>query len=209
MDDFSFLGGFQFRGSDFMESKENLRHKMRSLLFAASESRRAQNLLLLARLRALSELLNCENLVGFLAISPEPDLGSFLVEWLCSGRRLLLPRFVPALGQYELATVTDLSRDITPGHFSILEPHPLLPKDISCVATSSQPRAWLVPGLAFTVGGARLGRGKGYYDRLLRFSRDLRIGVCWDCQLISGIPVFAHDVAMHFVVTESRTIDCR
>jgi len=203
------LAGVLSRRHDFMESKEGLRKRMRSLLFAGSDCSQAQSFELLTRLRSLSELGSSEILVGFLAIKQEPDLRPYLVEWLRSGRKLLLPRFVPSQGQYELASVTDLARDLVPGHYGILEPHPLLPKDISCGTDNLPSRAWLVPGLAFSASGARLGRGKGYYDRLLGHSQDLIIGVCWDCQLISGIPVLAHDVAVHFVVTESRTIDCR
>lgn len=192
-----------------MESKESLRKRMQALSFVSPERRQRQSHDLLVWLRDLPELRSCQVLAGFLAMLPEPDLGPYLVEWLASGRRLLLPRYVPALRRYELASVADLARDTVPGHYGILEPHPLLPKDISCESNASLPRAWLVPGLAFSESGARLGRGKGYYDRLLEHSRDLIIGVCWDCQLISGIPVLAHDVTMHFIVTETRIINCR
>lgn len=63
----------------------------------------------------------------------------------------------------------------------------------------------IVPGVAFTAQGARLGRGKGYYDRLLAhpaFARTYKIGVCYPCQLLQELPVEAHDVRMDEVITE-------
>ncbi len=65
--------------------------------------------------------------------------------------------------------------------------------------------AILVPGIAFTRAGRRLGRGGGYYDRLLaRCSpRTARIGVCFDCQIVDDLPAEAHDQPVDVVITES------
>ena len=63
----------------------------------------------------------------------------------------------------------------------------------------------LVPGLAFTKDGARLGRGGGYYDRLLASlpPRTRRIGVCFAAQLVAVLPTEPHDQRVERVVTES------
>jgi 5-formyltetrahydrofolate cyclo-ligase len=105
-----------------------------------------------------------------------------------------------------LAAVTDLKRDTVSGHYGILEPVPQLSK---VILSSQIPAAWLVPGLAFSPDGARLGRGAGYYDRLLATSSGLRIGVCLDCQLMTEIPVQEHDVKMHHIITETRIMKCQ
>lgn len=63
----------------------------------------------------------------------------------------------------------------------------------------------LVPGLAFSPRGERLGHGRGYYDRMLaRLARhiDVRTGLCFACQVVPVVPVSDHDVAMDVVVTE-------
>ena len=62
----------------------------------------------------------------------------------------------------------------------------------------------LIPGLAFSPGGGRLGRGAGFYDRLLARPgwRAFKIGICFDCQLAADLPVEAHDHAVDCVVTE-------
>ena len=63
----------------------------------------------------------------------------------------------------------------------------------------------LVPGLAFSTGGMRLGRGGGFYDRLLAREsvRAYKLGVCFDMQAFPDLPVESHDIAVDAVVTES------
>ena len=69
----------------------------------------------------------------------------------------------------------------------------------------------LVPGLAFTAAGDRLGQGGGWFDRLLGDVRPdcLIVGVCFDVQVVTELPVEAHDVPVDLVVTETMTIDGR
>ena len=66
----------------------------------------------------------------------------------------------------------------------------------------------LVPGLAFTRDGRRLGRGGAYYDRLLagRDPRTIALGVCFDLQLVGDLPCEPHDQRVDAVVTESGTL---
>jgi 5-formyltetrahydrofolate cyclo-ligase len=64
----------------------------------------------------------------------------------------------------------------------------------------------LVPGLAFDLRGHRLGRGKGYYDQLLRGLGGITCGVAFDQQIVAGIPVEPHDVRVNRVLTPTRWI---
>lgn len=64
----------------------------------------------------------------------------------------------------------------------------------------------IVPGIAFDRHGNRLGRGKGYYDRLLRNLSAPKIGLCFDFQLHDHIPVEPFDIRMDGVVTETKTV---
>lgn len=60
----------------------------------------------------------------------------------------------------------------------------------------------LVPGMAFDLEGHRLGRGRGYYDRLLPLLVSaVRMGVCFPFQLLPEVPSYGHDVVMHTVVS--------
>jgi 5-formyltetrahydrofolate cyclo-ligase len=72
------------------------------------------------------------------------------------------------------------------------------PSEIDCV---------VVPGVAFSPEGWRLGRGGGYYDATLAaLPRALRVGVAFEVQLVPTVPREPHDVALDAVVTESRLL---
>ena len=149
---------------------------------------------------------NAECCIGYLAFQQEPVLDQLLGKWLAHNRKLLLPRFNAATRQYELVEVTDLDSQIAPGHYGIREPKPQL----VAIQQVIQKAVWLVPGLAFTESGARLGRGAGYYDRLFtQFPQGKRIGIAWEMQLLPEIPQEPWDLPMDYIVTETRTIDCR
>lgn len=146
-------------------------------------------------------------LFGYMSVGHEPDLAGILREWLDLGRKLFLPRFDAANLRYEMVEVPALSGDcISTGKFGILEPAGDLPSDPRSILAKDS--VWLVPGLAFSPSGVRLGRGRGYYDRLLEAAPGLKLGIAWDCQLIDEIPRMPFDVAMDYVVTPTRIVPC-
>ncbi len=70
---------------------------------------------------------------------------------------------------------------------------------------ASWPDVVVVPGLAFTHGGDRLGQGGGWYDRFLLAIRDdcTTVGVCFAEQIVDTLPTEPHDVPLDHVVTDS------
>lgn len=66
--------------------------------------------------------------------------------------------------------------------------------------------AYLIPGIAFSSDGFRIGYGKGYYDRLLKDYQGIKIGVCENNRIISASFKESHDISMDFLVTEDRII---
>ena len=64
----------------------------------------------------------------------------------------------------------------------------------------------IVPGVAFDKNRNRLGRGKGYYDKLLKNSKCYKMGICFDFQLIDEIPTDQHDIKMDMIISESQVI---
>jgi 5-formyltetrahydrofolate cyclo-ligase len=63
-----------------------------------------------------------------------------------------------------------------------------------------------VPAVAFDKDGNRLGRGKGFYDRLLNHTKAVKIGVAYDFQLVDEIPVEPHDIPVDRVITPMAEI---
>lgn len=77
-----------------------------------------------------------------------------------------------------------------------------LPEDADLDA--AWPDVIVVPGVAFTTGGRRLGQGGGWYDRFLpgRRADCTTIGVCFSTQLVDDLPTDAHDIVLDVVVTD-------
>jgi 5,10-methenyltetrahydrofolate synthetase len=62
----------------------------------------------------------------------------------------------------------------------------------------------LVPGLAFTSSGHRLGRGGGFYDRWLAAHPETKtLGICFSCQMVDSLPIESHDIRVDAVFTEA------
>ncbi len=88
--------------------------------------------------------------------------------------------------------------ELLPGAFHILEPSPTLPEtEISAID------AFICPGLAFDARGGRLGRGKGFYDRILKNARAdaQKIGVCHALQRVPDVFSEAHDIRMDQIIS--------
>ena len=64
---------------------------------------------------------------------------------------------------------------------------------------------FLVPGVAFTVSGKRLGRGGGYYDKLLsKYPDTLKIGITFNERILQDLPTESHDISMDYVFTNDK-----
>ena len=62
----------------------------------------------------------------------------------------------------------------------------------------------IVPGMGFTAGGLRIGRGLGFYDRFLAQSQFIgrSCGLAFESQVLSDLPVLDHDMPLSMLVTE-------
>lgn len=114
-----------------------------------------------------------------------------LVDRLCEqGKRVLLPKIVGE-GQLELRQYRSREDMAEAASFHILEPIGNVFTDYDSIDTA------LIPGMAFDTSGHRLGRGKGYYDRLLPYlKRTYKIGVCFPFQKVEIVPTEPWDVPM-------------
>lgn len=126
----------------------------------------------------------------------EPDVRPLWRRALEEGRQLALPRYDPVRDAYVPALVTRPEEDLCHGRYGVKEPRPELP-----ALGWDEPDLIVVPGLAFDPWGARLGRGGGHYDRMLRLTHGFRCGVAFRCQWTGRLPALPHDVRMHAVVT--------
>lgn len=136
----------------------------------------------------------------YMAIGGEVNLDSLFPECWKSGKRTCIPVFNAEAKIYELAEITH-DTDFKTGHYGIREPvsPALCPMDeIDLVA---------VPGVAFDRKGRRLGRGGGYYDRLLTGYSGVSAALAFDFQILPAIPTEPHDRPVDALVTETKIIN--
>ncbi|OYV04807.1 MAG: 5-formyltetrahydrofolate cyclo-ligase [Verrucomicrobiales bacterium VVV1] len=146
--------------------------------------------------RWLSEHPECRTVAIFAALPGEPDLLPLVT--LHPERRWVLPKVQgDALSFHE---VTAPEHELITGAFGIREPR----ADSPLVAIP-EIDVFLCPGLAFDLLGNRLGRGRGFYDRMLEMARPdaLKLGVCFPFQLVDDTFLEPHDIRMDGLITPS------
>ena len=138
---------------------------------------------------------------AFSAFGAEPDLLP-----LAGAKSWFLPRYAADRGAYTLVEVRDVEADLVRGKYGIWEPRPELPE---LPEARWRELLFLVPAVACDRFGVRLGRGGGYYDRILKDPGCRAAAVVYGCQLsASALPCEAHDRRMDWVVTEEVVIGC-
>jgi 5-formyltetrahydrofolate cyclo-ligase len=155
------------------------------------------------RVLELEDLRDAESIFCFVSIRNEPDTRNLIHDLLDMDKQVCVPR-LDTSGQMHAHRILSLS-DLTPSggeYFHIPAP----PAD---APIEPHPEITLIPGLAFTQTGQRLGMGGGHYDRYLADHPDtLPIGLCYDWQVLDTLPSEPHDRPMRMIVTDSRVISC-
>lgn len=184
------------------QAKEEIRARLRPRLAALPLPQRdADSRQIGQRLQSAPEWARASALLGFHPLRTEPDLLPVLRAAAAEGRTVALPRWQPGTGEYE-AAVLAADAPLVPGPFGVPEPPPSAP-----ALPFEQLDLVLVPGLAFDPSGRRLGRGKGFYDRLLaRAVRARRWGVAFDLQVLPRVPAEPHDLNVDVLITPERWI---
>lgn len=134
----------------------------------------------------------------------EVDTEEILKNALIEGRKVFYPRTsAGGAGQFIRAASGD---DLRAGPYGILEPTGT--ERLS--DADRQDLVVFVPGVAFDAAGNRLGRGKGWYDRILASLDDKAtlVALSYDFQVVEKVPTEAWDRKVHYIVTETRLIDC-
>lgn len=143
---------------------------------------------------------NAPGIVGYASDATEPELRGVLEEALAQHKKAALPRFNAARKVYEPVLITDFETDLVAGKYNLPEPRPELP-----IAEVDKDWLWLIPGVAFDGFGTRLGRGKGFYDRMLDSYPGNRVGVFYQCQMSEkALPCGEFDQPLTMAVTEKK-----
>jgi len=133
----------------------------------------------------------------YMPISGEIDVKALIENGLETGKTIALPRFSVEKNGYGACAIANLG-DLVPGKFGIPEPSPGSQK-----MDTKQLDLAIVGGVAFDGLGGRLGRGGGFFDRLLADIPAKICGVCFDQQVYPDVPLERHDVKMDIIATPS------
>lgn len=137
---------------------------------------------------------------AYASFGSELGTSAFIAKTLADGKRLLLPRINRAQRALELRHVIDPAADLVAGVWGIREP-----AEHCEIVPAAMADFMLVPGVAFTQDGARLGYGGGFYDRLLASldRRTARIAAAFQLQMVEQLPEGPQDQRVDTVVTEN------
>ena len=126
-----------------------------------------------------------------------------LPQALTQGKKIVVP-WCNDQGELELFHLENMD-ELAIGMYKILEPAPALRLLPAKQVKAQELDLIMVPGVAFDRSGARMGHGKGYYDKLLQHARPDAplVALAFECQLFPEIPTAAHDIFMDTIITES------
>jgi len=171
-----------------------MRIKARKSLLSDDERRSAASRVF-GLIEQTAAFMLADNILMYHSLADELSTREFIDRW-SSRKHFYLPR------------VNGVNLDILPydrsrlhlGAFNIEEP------DGNETVSINSIELIIVPGVAYDRHGNRIGRGKGYYDRLLRDTKAITMGVAYACQLCDDIEPDEFDVPVHYVVTEEGII---
>jgi 5-formyltetrahydrofolate cyclo-ligase len=171
-----------------------------------SRERERKDRLIKERLLSLPEFRRSPVILFFASFRSEVSTPPLMEEALRLGKRVVLPSVDRVNRELRLFEIKGL-HELHGGYMGI--PEPDVPdereRDINDVTLV------LLPGAAFDSGGARLGYGGGYYDKLLsRLKRKIPlVALAYDEQLVDALPSEPHDIRVHMVVTDGTVVRCR
>ncbi len=156
-----------------------------------------------ARARQLCDysplLRDAATIAAYIACDGDLNPSLLLADRAAAGVRILLPRMLPDR-LLEFAPAPANGEPLCLGPYGVLEPTGATAR----LETASQPRLMLVPSVALDYAGTRLGRGGGYYDRLLPAARRhgwAIVGLCHAEHLVEALPSEEHDARVDACLT--------
>ncbi|MBI4136946.1 5-formyltetrahydrofolate cyclo-ligase [Candidatus Roizmanbacteria bacterium] len=144
------------------------------------------------------EIHDATNVCIYASFSEEVDTRKLIRILLNKRKTVTVPKIVGS--DLELRQINSIE-NLESGTFGILEPKPACP-----LVDPTLVDVFIVPGVMFDRKGNRRGRGKGYYDRLLKGAKAIKIGLAYSFQVVPRLPHKKYDIPMDIIITENETI---
>lgn len=154
--------------------------------------RRRKSLLIRKELFKLATFKRAKIIMAFVSKNDEVDTVPIIKGALKSGKKVLVPAINMRERRLVPSQILNIKDDLKKGPYGILQPSGRFIRPINHEVID----LFLVPGIAFDKKGNRLGRGGGYYDRFLEKvpKKKIKIGLCYDFQVVDNLPKLSHDV---------------
>lgn len=216
---------------------QSVKQSIRKTIIAQREQlspdmRAAYSAAITERLLQLAEYQQAGTVLGYMNFGTEFASELWVPQVLADGKRLALPRVNRHTNQLDMYWVDDLENQLAPGMWGIREP---VVERCERLDALNEVEFALLPGVAFTRDGARLGYGGGFYDKLLMKQLAIRLGeqitlakslvmagqgggteahkptlaaAAFALQIVERIPQEATDVKVDWIITEQEMIAC-
>ncbi len=193
--------------------KQALRKRMLTLREQlSSDVHMAHSAEITARLLQLPAYQQAQAVLGYMNFGAEYASERWVQQVLMDGKKLALPRVNRHTMQLDLYWVDDLENQLAAGMWGIREP---IVERCERVSTIFEVEFALLPGVAFTRVGGRLGYGGGFYDKLLaqlteapRAQHPALVAAAFAMQIVPELPLEMTDVKVDCLVTEQEIIQC-
>lgn len=172
-----------------------------------ADSRVAQSAAITEHLLQLPEYRQADTVLGYMNFGAEFTSELWVLQVLADGKRLILPKVNHHTNHLDLYRVDDLETQLAQGLWGIREP---IVERCTRVFAPNEVEFALLPGVAFTRKGSRLGYGGGFYDKLLSgmTKRPVLAAACFALQIVEHLPQEATDVKVDLIATEQELISC-
>ena len=176
---------------------------MRAQLAALSPTDvRAKSASIVGQCFLLQEVTAADWVFAYVSHGHEVATRELIERLLVMGKHVCVPKFDEPTQRYVASVLRDFDRELVKGKFGLLEPD----SDTARRVDPGKLDVLLVPGLAFDETGNRLGRGRGFFDRILQETTGTKFALAYDFQLVEEVPVEGHDVRMDFIATETKVV---
>ena len=179
-----------------MATKTDIRRDIRQLKRMLTDEQKAiAASKCFSRLEQCQEFIDADRILVYASLPDEISTDEFISRWY--GRKQI---FLPRVNGDDLDILPYRPGDTAEGAFGIDEPTGNECRDISEIDLV------VVPAMAFDRRGNRLGRGRGFYDRLLHNATCPLIGAAYAIQIVEHSPAEPHDIKIPTIVTDEETI---
>ena len=172
-----------------------------------AETRAAQSAAISARIVELENYRRAGAILGYMNFGAEFASELWVQQVLVDGKKLALPRVNHHTNRLDLYWVDDPENQLAIGLWGIREP---IVERCERLVTLNEVEFALLPGVAFTRNGERLGYGGGYYDKLLgrMTHQPVLAAAAFALQIVEQIPQENTDMKVEWIITEQETITC-